>query len=79
MKHTLANVRNPEGRLDVLIYQIAGRLIDQLERERNLIGIREHVLPLVEQVIRANLPRHNVIPPEISAALKVYQLNRRPR
>lgn len=77
MKKTLADVRNPEGRLDVLLYQIAGRWIDHLERERGLVGIREHVLPLVEEMIRENLPSRNVIPREVGAALKVYQSNRR--
>lgn len=76
-QQSLAQVPNPEGRLDVLLYQFVGRLMDKLERDRGVTGFREHLLPIVEQAIQANLPRHNVIPPEIGAVLKVVQANQR--
>lgn len=75
-KQTLAQV-NPEGRLDVLLYQFVGRLMDRAERDNGVTGFREHLLPIVEQAITQNLPGKNVIPPELAAALKVYQANRR--
>lgn len=68
---------NPEGRVDVLVYQFVGRLMDKAERDSGLTGIREHFLPIVEEVIIANLPGRNLIPPEIGAAVKVYRANRR--
>lgn len=76
-KHGLSEVMNPEGRLDVFVYQMVGRLMDRAERDTGFTGFREHLLPIVEQAIVANLPARNVLPPEISAALKVYQSNRR--
>ena len=75
-KRSLAQV-DPEGRVDVLLYQFVGRLMDKLERERGVTGFRDHLLPIVEQAIVSNLPGYKVIPPEISAVLKVYQANRR--
>lgn len=76
-KHDLSEVLNPEGRVDVLLYQFVGRLMDRAERDSGVTGFREHFLPIVEQVIVANLPARNLIPPELQAALKVYQANRR--
>ena len=75
-KRSLAQV-DPEGRLDVLLYQFVGKLMDKLERERGVTGFREHLLPIVEQAIVTNFPGYKVIPPEIAAVLKVYQSNRR--
>lgn len=75
-KQSLAQ-SNPEGRLDVLLYQFVDRLMEKAEKHHGLNGIREHLLPIVEQAIIQNLPGRNLIPPEIAAALKVYQANRR--
>lgn len=75
-QQNLAQV-NPEGRLDVLLYQFVGRLMDKAERDSGMTGFREHLMPIVEQAIVQNLPGRNVIPPELAAALKVYQANRR--
>jgi hypothetical protein len=74
----LSKVTNREGRLDVLLYEIAGRMMDRLERQQGLTGIRENLLPIVEQAIAASVPGHNLIPPELRAFLKVYEMNRRP-
>lgn len=75
-KHGLSEVLNPEGRLDVLLYQFVGRLMDKAERDNGYTGFREHLLPIVEQAIVQNLPGKNLIPPELAAALKVYHQNR---
>lgn len=76
-KRSLAQVLNPEGRLDVLLYQFVGRLMDKAEKDSGYTGFREHLLPIVEEVIVANLPARNLIPREIAAAFKVYASNRR--
>jgi hypothetical protein len=75
-KHSLAKVTDPQGRIDVLLYQFAGRMMERLERDRGLVGIREHLLPLVEEVIVGSISRRNVIPREVRAFLKVCELNR---
>lgn len=76
MKQSLSKVTDPQGRIDVLLYQFAGRMMERFERDRGLVGIRENLLPLIEEVIVQNLPRRNVIPREIQAFLKVCELNR---
>jgi len=60
----------------VLLYQIVGRVIDRVEREQGLAGLREHILPLVEDAIVARVPGHNLIPRAIAAVLRVCELNR---
>lgn len=75
----LGRVQNPQGRLDVLLYQLVSRTMERLERERNVVGIREHLLPIVEELIQANVPARNLIPREIAAVLRVCELNRRLR
>lgn len=77
MKRSLAKVNDPQGRLDVLLYQLAGRVMDRFERLRGLTGIRENFLPLVEEAITANLSPRRVIPREVRAFLKVCEQNRR--
>lgn len=73
---SLAKVANPAGRFDVLLYRLAGRLMEQLERERGLIGIRDDLLPIVEQAIVENISGRQVIPPELQALWSVYAQNR---
>lgn len=73
----LSQVADPEGRLDVMLYQLAGRFLEGMERERGLLGLREHLLPLVEQAIVRSVPVRNVIPREVRAIAKVYAMNRR--
>lgn len=77
MKRSLNKVSDPQGRLDVLLYQLAGRAMERLERERGWIGIRENFLPLIEETILANVPRERVIPRELRAFLRTYEQNRR--
>jgi hypothetical protein len=72
----LAEVANPEGRVDVLLYQIVSRVVDRIEQDKGLVGLREYVLPIVEDAIVQSLPARNLIPREIAAVLKVCELNR---
>lgn len=75
-RRRLQNVANPQGRLDVLLYQLAVRAAERLEREQGIVGLQEHVLPIVEDVIMANVSQHSLIPREIGALLRVCELNR---
>lgn len=70
----LANA-NPQGRLDVLLYQLANRGLERIERDQGLSGLREHLLPIVHDAILANVPGTNLIPREIAALLRVVQIN----
>lgn len=72
----LANVEDRQGRVDVALYQLVSRAVDRLETEQGLLGIREHVLPILEDAIMHNVPAENMIPREIQALLKVCELNR---
>ena len=74
----LCKVTNREGRLDVLLYEAAGKLMDRLERQ-GLTGIRQNLLPIIEQAILEGVPGRNLIPLELRPLLRVYmQNNRRP-
>jgi hypothetical protein len=75
MKQSLATVRNRQGRIDVLLYQLADRMIERLERERGVIGIRERFMPMVEEAIVESVPRR--LPREWMAFLEVCEMNRR--
>lgn len=75
-RRNLAQVTDPAGRLDVLLYQLVGRVVDRLEQEQGVTGLREHILPIVEDAIVQRVPGHNLIPREISALLRVCELNR---
>lgn len=75
MKRSLSQAKDPQGRLDVLLYQLAGRVMERVERDRGLVGIRENLLPIVEQAIVQIVPRENMIPREIRALVKVCQQN----
>jgi hypothetical protein len=72
----LANVQDPQGRVDVALYRLASKAIERLELEQGLVGMREHVLPIIEDAILRNFPAENLIPREIQAVLKVCELNR---
>ena len=73
----LAKVANRQGRLDVLCYQLAERWMERLEAERGLIGLREHLLPLVEAAILAKVPAENMIPPELRTLIILCEQNLR--
>jgi hypothetical protein len=75
-RRRLAGVTNRQGRLDVLLYQLAVRAAERIEREQGLAGIREYVLPLVEEVIREHVPAKNLIPRELCELFDVWQMNR---
>lgn len=72
----LADVPDRQGRIDVALYRIADRLVNRLEREQGVVGLRENLLPIVEDAIRAHVPAENLIPREIQALLKICELNR---
>lgn len=72
----LGRVQNPAGRVDVLLYRLAGRLMTRVEQEQGVVGLAEHILPIVERAIVAHVPARNLIPREIEAVLKLCELNR---
>lgn len=74
-KTRLAEVANPEGRLDVVLYQVAARVMERLERDKGLVGLRDYLLPIVEDAIVEHIPGHNLLPREISAIAKLIELN----
>lgn len=74
MKARLNNVRNPQGRADVLVYRLAERWMAQLESQHGITGLREHLLPLVEQIIADRVPAGNVIPRELRAVMNIRRV-----
>lgn len=74
-RRRLQSVADPQGRLDVLLYQLAVQAADRLEQEQGIVGLREHALPILEDFILANVPNHCLIPREIGALLRVCELN----
>lgn len=79
MRRSLAKVRNRQGRVDVLFYQLAERWMERLEVERGLAGLREQLLPLVEAVIVSRVPAGNVIPLELRSLMTLCEENFRRR
>jgi hypothetical protein len=76
----LGKVSDPTGRLDVAAYRIAERALEMMERQYNLAGLREHLLPCVESALVETLPTRNLmneIPQELQAILHVVMQNRR--
>lgn len=76
----LAKVTNPTGRIDVAAYRVAERVLEQLERERGIAGLRDHFLPVIEGAIVDSLPARNLIneiPEEVQAIFHVWLENRR--
>lgn len=71
----LAQVSNPRGRVDVALYRIAERVMEKLETEQKFIGLRENLLPIVEDVISQNFPAKTMLPREVEAVLEVFRLN----
>jgi hypothetical protein len=76
-QQSLSRVTDREGRLDVLLYEAAGRLMERIERQQGLTGIRQHLLPIIEQAILESVPGRNVIPVELRPLLRIYALNNR--
>jgi len=79
MKRTLRNVAHRQGRLDVLLYQLAERWMAQVEVERGLVGLREYLLPIVEKTIVNRVPAENLIPSELRSCLMLLDQNLRGR
>lgn len=75
----LAEVQDRTGRIDVALYRIADRTFERLEQEQGVLGLREHVLPIVEDLITQNIPAENMIPREIQALINICELNRNAR
>lgn len=74
----LSQVTDRRGRLDVAAYRIAERLMERMERERGIAGLREHLLPVVESAIVDTLPGGNLldqIPEELRAIFHVCMQN----
>lgn len=71
MKPRLKNVRNQQGRADVLVYRLAERWMAQLEAEQGITGLRENLLPLIEEIIEDRVPANNVIPRELRALMNI--------
>lgn len=68
-------VEDPSGRVDVALYRMADRVIHKLETEQGVAGLREHALPILEDLILKNVPAENMIPAEIRALLNICRLN----
>jgi hypothetical protein len=67
---------DPAGRVDVALYRVVERFMEQAERERGLVGVREHLLPIIENAIQClDLPQWE-IPPEVKALVKLAEQNR---
>ena len=73
---SLADVEDRTGRVDIALYEVVGRLMDRLKNEQGVVGLREHVLPIVEEIIMRSVSAENMIPREIEALMKVCALNR---
>ena len=71
----LAKVKNPAGRLDVLLYNQARRGAEMAERE-GIRGAKEHLLPIVEESIKEAIPPARVVPPAVRRLLRFYTANR---
>jgi hypothetical protein len=70
----LAKVPDPQGRLDVLLYRLADRWMERVEEDRGLVGLREHILPMVEEAIaESGLPAQ--VPQELVSLFKVWRMN----
>lgn len=78
MRRRLNNPRNAHGRVDVLLYRLAERWMEQQE-QRGLAGLREYLLPLVEAAIVAKVPAGNMIPPELRGLMVLCDENFRRR
>ena len=70
----LREVRNATGRIDVALYRIAQRVMENAERDRGVRGLQENLLPIVEQAIHCYFPK-KAIPPELLQILAVWEAN----
>ena len=77
MKRPLSSVANRQGRLDVLLYQCAELWMERLEIERGLVGLRQHLLPMIEEAIVRGVPAGNLIPQELRSMVAVCEQNLR--
>jgi hypothetical protein len=68
---------NPQGRVDILFMGLCGRLCEQIERDRGIVGLRENILPLIERTVVPRLPQYNVFPKDLQPLLRVYLQNSR--
>ena len=76
MKRPLSSIRNRQGRLDVLLYQFAELWMERLEAG-GLVGLRQHLLPMIEDAIVRRVPAGNVIPPEFRTLMILCAENAR--
>ena len=74
-RRRLTNAQNTYGRVDVLLYRLAERWMQQVETERELPGLREQLLPLVEKAIIARVPAGNMIPEELRSFVTLCEQN----
>lgn len=72
----LDNVADRTGRVDVALYRLAAVAAERLEQEQGIVGLREHILPLVEDLILRHVPAENLMPRELTAVIKLCELNR---
>lgn len=75
---SLAKVIDPTGRVDVAAYRVAERVMQYLERNHQVAGLCEYLLPVVEDALREALPGRNLIaemPPELQAIFQVCMRN----
>jgi hypothetical protein len=77
IKTLMKQPSDPRGRLDVLFYQLAQRLMEGIERERGITGLQENLLPIVERIAKDKFPSKRIITPEFSALFRLYQQNAR--
>jgi hypothetical protein len=73
---SLANVP-PQGRLDVFLYRMVERGMEQIEREHGLVEFRSRILPMVEQLICRYMPAYSVLPKEFQELWSFVELNAR--
>lgn len=74
---SLARVADPQGRVDVLLYQLVNRGMERIERERGVIGLCENILPIVERFIVQHVPERNLFPEDLAAIFRICEMNRR--
>ena len=78
-RRSLRNVTSTHGRADVLFYRLAERYMETIESQHGLVGLREHLLPIVEDVIVERFPPENLIPSELRSMVQLLDQNLRRR
>lgn len=61
---SISNVKDKTGRVDVLCNGLLDKLLQVMEIKTNLPGLREGIMPIVEQEIRKNISPTKIIPKE---------------